>query len=152
MLESVHVVTFESVHVVTFESVHVVTFESVHVVTFESEHLFDADQTEWIIEETLWASETCTEDYFQVKHPKNDGKVTPIGEVEFEVTSMQKRIRAANRRDGDLANRVTILIEMTVIDRNLEFIARWPATPDGEIIQGSRKFFSVASAFTPGTQ
>ena len=47
---------------------------------------------------------------------------------------------------------MVILVEMTAMDRNLEFIARWPATEEGQIIQGSRKFFSVASLFTPGTQ
>jgi hypothetical protein len=126
--------------------------DSVHVVTFESEHLFNANQKEWIIEEQLWASETCKKDHYQLDHPNNNGKTMEIGSVEFDITNMKQKIRSANRRTGVLANKVVILVEMRVIDRNLEFTARWPATPDGQIIQGSRKFFSVVSAFVPGTQ
>lgn len=117
-----------------------------------SEHLFQSDQREWIIEEQFWASETCTRDFYKLNHPNNAGKTMEIGAVEFDISDMRQRIRTANRRNGDMVDKVVILVEMTVIDRNLEFVARWPATPEGQVIQGSRKFFSVASAFVPGTQ
>ncbi|KZM26023.1 hypothetical protein ST47_g2822 [Ascochyta rabiei] len=126
--------------------------ESVHTVTFESEHLFEPHQKEWVIEEQLWASETCTLDFYQLDHPKNSGRTMEIGAVEFDISKMRQKIRTANIRADEMADKVVILVEMTVIDRNLEFTARWPATPDGQIIQGSRRFFSIASAFTPGTQ
>ncbi|XPS69479.1 hypothetical protein M3J09_001749 [Ascochyta lentis] len=125
--------------------------ESVHKITFVSEHLFEPDDKEWIIEEKLWASETCTLDFYKLDHPNNAGKTMKIGTVEFDVTDMRETIRAANKKARRLINKAVILVEMTVIDRNLEFTARWPATQDGQVIQGSRKFFSVASAFTPGT-
>ncbi|KAJ4364798.1 hypothetical protein N0V95_000642 [Ascochyta clinopodiicola] len=126
--------------------------ESVHTVTFESEHLFDPDQKKWIIEEQLWASETCTLDFYKLDHLNNAGKTMEIGAVEFDIGKMRQKIRAANIREDEMVDQVVILVEMTVIDRNLEFTARWPAAPESQIIQGSRKFFSVASAFTPGTK
>lgn len=91
-------------------------------------------------------------DFFKLDHVNNAGKATEIGAVEFDISHMRQNIRAANRDQGESMNKVTIRVEMTVIDRNLQFIARWPADPDGQIIQGSRKFFSLAYAFTPGTK
>ena len=126
--------------------------DAVHTVTFLSEHVFKPNETEWILEEQLWASETCILDHFKLTHPNNAGKTMEIGAVEFDMTGKRQHIRRENRNNRDLQDKVVILVEMTVIDRNLEFTARWPATPEGEIIQGSRKFFSVASAFIPGTQ
>ncbi|KAF1363129.1 hypothetical protein EJ07DRAFT_163038 [Lizonia empirigonia] len=126
--------------------------DSVHTFTFVSEHLFEPDQHEWIISEHLWASETCTLDFYKLSHPKNAGKTTEIGAAEFDISHMKRMVRASNKREDVTLDKAVILVEMTVIDRNLEFIARWPATADGQIIQGSRKFFSVTSAFTPGTQ
>lgn len=126
--------------------------DSVHTVTFESAHVFEPNQKEWIIEEQLWASEECTLDFYKLDHPNNAGKTMEIGAVEFDISDMRQMIRAVNKKEKEMVDKVVILVEMTVIDRNLEFTARWPATADGEIMQGSRKFFSVASAFTPGTQ
>ncbi|KAH6633440.1 hypothetical protein C7974DRAFT_171421 [Boeremia exigua] len=129
-----------------------VRLESVYTVRFDSEHVFQPHETEWIIEEQLWASESCTLDFFKVDHANNAGKTMQIGAVEFDISDMRQEIRAANREAREKINKVVIMVEMTVIDRNLEFTARWPATPEGQVIRGSRKFFSVASAFTPGTQ
>lgn len=126
--------------------------ESVHTVTFLSEHVFQSNDREWIVEEQLWASETCTLDFYKLDHENNAGKAMEIGSVEFDITDLRQKIRTANRRDGETIDKAVILVEMTVIDRNLEFTARWPHTPEGRVIQGSRRFFSVASAFTPGTQ
>lgn len=75
-----------------------------------------------------------------------------IGLVEFDISNLRQRIRKANKEDGETTDKATILVEMTVIDRNLEFVARWPATSDSEANRGSKTFFSVASAFIPGTQ
>lgn len=107
---------------------------------------------QWVLEEQLWASPDAVHDFFQLDHPHNAGESMQIGAVEFDMTHMRQQIRVANISEGEKADKVVVLIEMTVIDRNLEFTARWPATEDGQIIQGSRKFFSVASLFTPGTQ
>lgn len=126
--------------------------ESVHTVTFISEHVFKPSEREWIVEEQLWASETCTLDFYKLDHQHNARKAMEIGLVMFDITKLRQKIRTENRRDGEPIDKAVILVEMTVIDRNLEFTARWPPTPEGEVIQGSRRFFSVASAFTPGTQ
>lgn len=107
---------------------------------------------EWVIEEQLWASPDAVKDFYQLDHPHNIGKTMQIGAVEFNMTNMRQEIRVANSQEGEKPDKVVILVEMTVIDRNLEFVARWPATEEGQTIEGSRKYFSVASLFTPGTQ
>lgn len=126
--------------------------DAVHTVTFQSEHTFQPEITEWIIEEQLWASETSTLDLYKLDRPNNAAKIMEIGAVEFNIGEMKEQIQAVNKQEGKIINSVMVLVEMTVIDRNLEFTARWPATPEGQIIKGSRKFFNVASAFVPGTQ
>ena len=126
--------------------------DSVQTVKFMSEHTFRPEETEWVLEEQLWASPDAVIDFYKLDHPHNFGKTMQIGAVEFNMTEMRQQIRATNRQEGEKADKVVILVEMTVIDRNLEFTARWPATEEGHVIQGSRKFFSVASLFTPGTQ
>jgi hypothetical protein len=41
---------------------------------------------------------------------------------------------------------------MELIDRNLEITARWPADDEnGTVIQGSRTYVNLVSAFIPGT-
>ncbi|KAJ8115705.1 hypothetical protein OPT61_g2702 [Boeremia exigua] len=126
--------------------------DSLHTVTFLSEHVFQPNELEWVIEEQLWASETCVADFFKIDHPKNAGKIMKIGAVEFDISNMRQKIRSANRKAGEMVDKAVIFVELAVIDRNLEFTARWPPTPEGQVIKGSRKFFSVASAFIPGTQ
>jgi hypothetical protein len=79
-----------------------------------------------------------------------------FGEVWFDVTHLKEQIRAHNRaekkqdrakrRPGTIIDSVTLRIEMKIIGRNLEFIARYPPTPDGQIIRGTRRHFSVAGA------
>ena len=79
-----------------------------------------------------------------------------FGEIWFDVTPLKERIRADNRAERKnnramqgpktIIDSVTLRIEMNIIGRNLEFIARYPPTPDGQIIQGTRRHFSVAGA------
>lgn len=104
------------------------------------------------MEEYLYASETSTADFYKIDHPKNVGKVIQIGHVEFDITLLRAQIRAQLRKDGQEIDDVTILFEMKVIDRNIELVARWPAHEAGNEIRGSRVYFSVVSAFQPGTQ
>jgi hypothetical protein len=47
---------------------------------------------------------------------------------------------------------VEVLVELMVIGRDLKFRVRYPATENGELIQGSDRSFSLVSAFQPGTQ
>jgi hypothetical protein len=47
---------------------------------------------------------------------------------------------------------VEVLVELMIIDRDLKFRVRYPATEKGEVIQGSGRSFSLVSAFQPGTQ
>jgi hypothetical protein len=47
---------------------------------------------------------------------------------------------------------VEVLVELLIIDRDLKFRVRYPATENGEVIQGSDRSFSLISAFQPGTQ
>ena len=47
---------------------------------------------------------------------------------------------------------VTVLIEMTVIGRDLKFLVRWPARKHAAELKDSVKSFSVIAAFEPGTE
>ncbi|KAF3037823.1 hypothetical protein E8E12_007276 [Didymella heteroderae] len=115
----------------------------------------DQEGADYILNTILWVvkkDETARINFYKLDHPYNAGKTMEIGAVEFDISNLKQTIRTANRRTGETIDKAVILVELTVIDRNLEFTARWPPKPEGEVIQGSRKFFSVASAFTPGTQ
>lgn len=127
--------------------------EAVHVISFTEDHGFHAENPDWIIEHEIYASDTCEEDFYKFDHPKNDGKVTIIGTVEFSLKHLQQRIRAENVLADKDPNDVTISIEMKVIDRYLEFSARWESE-DGEsfVIPGAQKYFSVAAAFKCGVK
>ena len=47
---------------------------------------------------------------------------------------------------------VEVLVEILIIDRDLKFRVRYPATEEGAVIQGSDKSFSLIAAFQPGTK
>jgi hypothetical protein len=47
---------------------------------------------------------------------------------------------------------VEVLVEIIIIDRDLKFRVRYPATEKGAVIQGSEKSFSLVAAFQPGTK
>jgi hypothetical protein len=76
-----------------------------------------------------------------------------IGALEFDLEILQPIIRAENINAGRHEGDVTITIEMKVIDRYMDFNARW-VSEDGEefVIPGAQSHFSLASAFLPGTQ
>jgi|TARA_R110002003_G_scaffold70_3_gene6316 hypothetical protein len=83
------------------------------------------------------------------------GKTTEFGHVEFDVTHLKTRIQMFVPPDtdhGEERYEATLRIEMTVIDRHLEFTAYWPTNDKEAIaIQGSQASFDVSSAFKPGT-
>lgn len=47
---------------------------------------------------------------------------------------------------------VKVLVEILIIDRDLKFRVRYPATEAGAVIQGSDKSSSLIAAFQPGTK
>jgi hypothetical protein len=102
------------------------------------------------------------------------GKTTAIGIVEFDVTHLRTQIEMSvpineeneareryEDNESDIEERyeaqeryeVDLLIEITLIDRNLEFTARWKPDENGvgSVIQGSQTYFNLVSAFGPGT-
>jgi hypothetical protein len=83
------------------------------------------------------------------------GKTTEFGHVEFDVTHLKTRIQMFVPPDtdhGEERYEATLRIEMTVIDRHLEFTAYWPTNDKEAIaIRGSQVSFDVSSAFKPGT-
>ncbi|KAF2178399.1 hypothetical protein K469DRAFT_731829 [Zopfia rhizophila CBS 207.26] len=127
---------------------------STHRTTFQSIHTFPRHKKKWIAKEVLFASETCTEDYYERTHPKNRGKTTQIGKIVLDLTHLKEHIMPkipADPTRGMEHYEVTVMVEMEVIDRDLKFNVRWPADDSGEIIEGSQKSFSIAAAFEPGT-
>jgi hypothetical protein len=47
--------------------------EAVHTFQFESMHYFSPDDSKWVAEEALYASDTCVEDCYTRSHVKNRG-------------------------------------------------------------------------------
>ncbi|KAF1911303.1 hypothetical protein BDU57DRAFT_507169 [Ampelomyces quisqualis] len=130
--------------------------ETVHTFQFNSMHFFDPENPEWIVEEALFASDTCVEDYYALTHPKNKaGKVVEFGTVEFDVTHLKDRIQmyvALDSEHGSDRYEVVLLIKMKVIDRHFEFTAYWPADDENAAaIQGVQSASDLSSAFRPGT-
>jgi hypothetical protein len=125
----------------------------VHLFSFKTLHHFSPDCTKWVAEEQLYASDTCTDDFYTRFHVKNKGKTTEIGSVKFDITHLQAQIQTQTTPDADNEwYEIELLIEMKVIDRNLQFTARWPANDqNAAVIQGSQAYFNLVSAFAPGT-
>ncbi|KAH4006322.1 hypothetical protein HBI56_024010 [Parastagonospora nodorum] len=127
----------------------------VHKYDFLSMHYFSPEDSKWIAEEALYASDTCTEDYFTRSHPKNKGKTSEFGLVQFDVTHLQDRMKLyipPDAEEGSERYEVTLLVRMKVIDRHLEFTAYWPADDDNAAaIPGSQTCFDLSAAFEPGT-
>lgn len=112
----------------------------------------------------IYASdEDHLEDYFQLEHEKNKGKCmthnkkknsltsvlgkhVEMGDVVFNITHLEDSIRRYNKTRRERVNCVTLRVEVKIAGRSLEFIARWPPRPDGQIVKGSRRYFSVAGA------
>ncbi|KAF2129966.1 hypothetical protein P153DRAFT_315435 [Dothidotthia symphoricarpi CBS 119687] len=127
---------------------------STHTVTYESVFMCNPKKRRWIATQDLFASSECTEDYYKRGHVKNKGRTTELGKVDFDITHLRNQIKAKVPTKGDGSLRhysVTLLIEMTVIDRDLKFVARWPPNENGTVIQGDQQYFSLVSAFQPGT-
>lgn len=127
----------------------------------------------WKQEEDLYVSEICTEDFYQQDHPKNKGKqrinppnraiVTPFscvgkfvkaGTMALDLSGLKSQIKpqGGGAQGGKRHYNVRVRVEIVVIDRDLKFRVRYPATATGKIIQGSDKSFSLTAAFEPGTK
>jgi hypothetical protein len=120
-------------------------------------HPFHAKWPSWIAEHKLYVSDTCTEDFYKRSHVKNRGKTTELGVVQFDLTYVRDAIRAQSPEefaDEDNYIEVNIRVRLTIIDRNLEFMAYWPADdPEGaQVVRGSQMLLNVVSAFKPGTE
>jgi hypothetical protein len=121
-------------------------------------HPFGKTWPSWIAEHKLYASDTCTEDFYMLSHPKNKDKATELCDVQFDLTYLRETIlrqwRANFPNDQSECVPVDIRIRLTIIDRNLEFTAYWPADDleNPKVIRGSQMSVSVVSAFRPGTE
>jgi hypothetical protein len=129
--------------------------EAVHEFEFEGMYPFSPDDSTWVAKEELYASETCTEDFYTRGHIKNRGKTYEFGVIEFDITHLKDLVQMhtpVDDEDGSERFEVTLRIHMRVIDRYVEFAAYWPAgDANAEPIQGSQKGFDISSAFRPGT-
>ncbi|KAF2656351.1 hypothetical protein K491DRAFT_656655 [Lophiostoma macrostomum CBS 122681] len=124
-----------------------------HSATNKVKYDFVSDKDEWTQTEDLYVSETCVDDFFQKKHKKNKGKFKTLGQIVLNLNDLKRYITPtlSNRKGRRKYFRVEVLIEITVIDRDLKFNVRWPAEESGRIIEGSQRSFSVVAAFQPGT-
>ncbi|KAF9700017.1 hypothetical protein EKO04_001481 [Ascochyta lentis] len=120
----------------------------VYRVRFMSDHIFPHHKKIWIIKEHFYASDTCNEDHYQLSHEKNKDKVVKIGFVQVDITPMKHNIQSVLRERKLPINKVSIEIEMIVIDLFLKFNAYW----DGSYIEGSCQSLSIVSAFEPGVK
>lgn len=77
-----------------------------------------------------------------------------MGRVVFDLTHVRERCIQEHDNNPDPTKgkkiEVKVLIEMVVIDRNLKFYVRWPALPDGNVLN-SQDSFTIVAAFEPGT-
>ena len=65
---------------------------------------------------------------------------------EFGLTTERNEGETERKAGQERLLTITLRIETTIVGRNLEFIAQYPPTPDGQIIRGTRRHFSVAGA------
>ncbi|KAH7383351.1 hypothetical protein BKA66DRAFT_584980 [Pyrenochaeta sp. MPI-SDFR-AT-0127] len=128
---------------------------SVHNETFISRRLFEPELERWVAREEVVVSESCTEDFFKIDHVKNKGKVTTLGVVEFDLTPLRAHIQVyvpptlANER---ARYQVDILITLTLIGRNMQFVAKWRARDIDDYFEiiGSQMVHSMVAALPPG--
>jgi hypothetical protein len=118
-------------------------------------HIFSDEDSKWIAEEVLYASDTCVEDYYTRFHAKNKGKTTEFGIAKFDVTHLKDQMQMHIPDDGDDGSEryeVVLRIELKVIDRHMEFTAFWPHDDkNAQAIPGSQASFDMASTFKLGT-
>ncbi|KAI8935379.1 hypothetical protein NX059_007962 [Plenodomus lindquistii] len=130
--------------------------EAVHKYSWECLHIFSpANTTAWIAEHQLFASDSCTEDYYKRNHPKNYGKTHKIGKVVFDLMPIKPYLKLQTADDdGDGQDRYepVVRIEMKIIDKYLDFTAYYPAEGVPKVsIRGVHEHINVISAFKPGT-
>ncbi|KAF2853307.1 hypothetical protein T440DRAFT_549037 [Plenodomus tracheiphilus IPT5] len=132
-------------------------FNSVHECEWPSMHIFTPGNTrQWLAEHVLFASDSCTEDYFKRSHPNNRGKTHKIGKVVFDLIPIMPYLQmhtADGADDGQDRYEVVIRIKMKIIDKHLNFTAYYPASGVPQVtIQGVHEHLNVVSAFQPGTK
>ncbi|KAL6707707.1 hypothetical protein ACN47E_003828 [Coniothyrium glycines] len=123
------------------------TIEWTELVIFTPAH-----QT-WIVERKLFASDECTEDYFQRSHPKNHGKTFEFGQVRFDITAMKRHSTLImGEEDGQRRYEVNLRLKMKVTDNYLGFTA-FLIDEEGQIleeVQGYHKPISVVGVLPSG--
>jgi hypothetical protein len=98
--------------------------QPVHSINFKSQHEFKPENKKWIPKENLFASDTCTPDFYTRQHVKNRGQTAEIGSVQFDITHLKDKIEMqAAPYMRTKWYEVELLIETKVIDRNLAFTA-----------------------------
>ncbi len=144
-----------------------------HDFKWEELHVFTPAHTRsWPVEYTLFASDECTEDFYQRSHLKNYGmcflilsecihlmlplgKTHMIGKVTFDLFPIRQQLTliiAEDEEDGEDHYDVNVELQMRLIDKHLYFTAYWPSKVNAQFtIQGEHKHINVISAFRPGT-
>ena len=74
-----------------------------------------------------------------------------VGDIKLDLNSLKGSIIPNTPPGGMKHYRVTVLVDMVVIDRDLKFTVRYPAEEDGDAVRGSGKTFSIVAGFEPGT-
>ncbi|KAJ8110504.1 hypothetical protein OPT61_g6674 [Boeremia exigua] len=123
----------------------------IHFFTYLSEFIFSPNES-WIRCEKFFVSEKLMEDFLKRDNLAVKDFITDLGDVWFNLTHLKKEIQAHNRKQRLRQNSVILRIEVRIIGRNLEFTARWPPVPDGQQIQGTCRYFSVAAALPVGAE
>ncbi|KAF2866982.1 hypothetical protein BDV95DRAFT_611268 [Massariosphaeria phaeospora] len=122
-----------------------------------TEYYFEPSHSVWKKTERVYVSDVCKEDYWQVTNPINKDKVTCIGEIEVDLTPYKDDMKVTRlekppvkRKGGGSRYLVQVLLQCTVVDRDITFEVRWPAERTAGVVQ--QKAFSFAAAFAPGTE
>jgi hypothetical protein len=138
--------------------------------SFTSDHTF-AEGHPLVIKEVIYISETCTESHWKVDDVRNKGmfptwrpfeigtlienlfvgKCMVLGSIVVDLSTflIPRRVFLETHNNGKMYYKVTVLVKMTVIDRDLRVTIHWPPHEDGQTLEG--KSFTMVAGFEPGT-
>ncbi|KAF2656353.1 hypothetical protein K491DRAFT_715429 [Lophiostoma macrostomum CBS 122681] len=108
---------------------------------------FDILETEESWRDTLkfHVSEECTEDFYQLHHPKNRGKTKQLGRLEIDLGFLKGTIVLQRREDGKGSFYMVgpVIVDMVLTNHHLEFKASYK----GKALEGSEANFNITAAF-----
>jgi len=75
-----------------------------------------------------------------------------VGKIPLDLEGLRPYIKLTKGgRKGQDRYIVDVLVQVSVIDRDLKVTVRWPDNDKGNIVPGSQKSYSIVAAFGPGT-